>query len=145
MKRAALSVLCALSMLACDGENTEPDTGPPAIEFVANFSTIVPSIGTLGPRPEHRFFVVNITLTANSEGPLSVAPIAFYVDLDTTMRIDAGPSETETIAEGCRSQTVALGASLSCNVVFELRDADTPVTITWSDGTRSRSAPVPAP
>lgn len=134
------SALVAL-LFGCDGsagtDAGPPDAGPPAIGFEVTDAKRLPMDST-------QAYAISITLEANTVGPLGVAANAFMLHLaDGTVSI-AAADPTNNVMDGCVSQSVALGESTSCVVIFYVAaDAADPTTLDWSDGTHSASASVP--
>ena len=143
-------VLGVVFAFGCDDGSPGDDAGPPdaaGAEVVLTVDEAVAqgSIGGVGPRSGYQFYILGVTLEARAGSAVPVAPIAFSLRLEDAVRITADAGFTNGVTDGCRSQTVAVGNSVTCNLVFEvLVDAAPPATLTWSDGTRSVSAAVPA-
>ena len=149
-----LSLLGGLTLLACDGGG-EPDAGPPDAGMIppieltitsAEASLTIPAEGggELMAPAGAQYYVLGVTLVSNTIGPLPIGPNALTLRLADDARALANPGATNTVEDGCVSQSVPLGESKSCVAVFAVElDAAEPDTLSWSNGTRTVTAPVP--
>jgi hypothetical protein len=143
-------LLLVLLAFGCDGGSASDDAGPPdaagaEVALTVDDAAAAAAIGGVAPRSGYQFYILGVTLEVRAGSAAPVAAIAFSLSLEDGTRVTADAGFTNGITDGCRSQTVAVGSSVTCNVVFEvLADATAPRTLTWSDGTRSASAAVPA-
>ncbi len=150
----SLTLLGLLALSACDGGGAA-DAGPPdagvipPIELAitsAEASLTIPAAagGALMAPAGAQYYVLGVTLTANTVGPLPIGPNAFTLRLADDARALGNPGATNTVVDGCVSQSLPLGESKSCVVVFAVElDAAEPETLSWSNGTRTLTEPVP--
>ncbi len=139
---APIALALAASLAGCDGSSSAdagpPDSGPRPIVFTVDDAVRVPI------DDNSQLYALQITLEAQTVGPLAVAPNAFMLHLaDGTVSIGAS-GDTQVAPDGCVSQSVALGSSVTCTVVFRVTaDAADPATLNWADGHNHASASVP--
>lgn len=151
--RRGVALACLVLLGACDGSadiDAGVDAGVRPIEVTVSSSSVVETVparagGSIAPRAGFAFYWMSVTIAANEGEPVPVAPIAFTLTLDDDTNVTANAQATNNAMDGCDSREVAIGASTTCNVAFEVAvDPPAARSLTWSDGIRSVTVRVPA-
>lgn len=148
--RLALLCLCLIVGLGagCDGDGGTdagpPDAGPPTgVGLTVDDAQLRDAILGVSPRAGNRYLLLDVTLQTRDDA-ISVAPVAFEVELEDRTRVRGDADRTNAMEDGCRSQMVASDSTLACRVAFVVAEgASAPRTLRWADATRSASAAVP--
>jgi hypothetical protein len=145
----ALSILLGMLPSGCGGESGT-DAGPPDAESATGVVLTVTAaaaratLNGVAPRPGNQYYLLDVTLEARGVGPVSIAPVAFEVELGDGTRVRGDADRTNAIGEGCRSRTVPVDETVACRVAFIVaEDAAAPTTLRWADASYAASAPVP--
>ena len=141
MGKVRPGALAAL-LLACSASTSG---GTEGAALVVNRATYVANVGPLQPASGNEYVDLNLTLQ-NTGGPraLSANLLLFSVETDAAITTQASPVSSQ-IANFCDPQTsVSSGGSYTCDLLFEISNAQTPSTLHYDDQLGATAyAPVP--